>query len=454
MKNYAILLAAGEGKRMKVNVPKCAHLLMKKPMAQYVYDAVDQEIINEILLVINPSSKDTFSTIFGDSVKYVFQEQHLGTGDAVRSALGEIKDDEGYTLILPCDVPLLDKDELVSFMDIIMGKDADLGVITTFMEDASNYGRIVRQDGQIARIQEAFDASDEELSIKEINTGIYLVKNAALKHVFNYMSQGKCHLNTIIEIAKKIGLDVYTYTSNNSDSYSDINDFYTLSKVESKIKIFTNRKHLMNGVNIISPETVTISSEVIIESGVTIYPNTFITGKSIIHTGAVVGPDSEVHNSEIFSGAQIRHSLITDSKVGENTTVGPFAHLRNHTEVHNNCRIGNFVEIKNSIVAEGTKISHLTYLGDTDCGKNVNWGCGCVTVNYDGKYKHRTTVGDNVFIGCNTNLIAPIKVGNNAFIAAGSTITEDIPDEAFSIARTRQVTKEDYARKYPYTSKK
>lgn len=453
MKNYAIILAAGEGKRMKVNVPKCAHLIIKKPMAQYVFDAIDHQMIDETLLVINPSSKDIFSSIFKESVKYVYQTEHLGTGDAVRSSISEIQDDDGYTLILPGDVPLIDKDEIISFMDLIMGKNADLGVITTFMDDASNYGRIVRHNGQITRIQEAKDASDEELNIKEVNTGIYLVKNDSLKYIFNYMSQGKCHLNTIIEIAKKIGLDVWTYTSNNSYFYSDINDFYTLSKVEQKIKIFTNKKHLMNGVNIISPETVTISSEVIIESGVTIYPNTFITGKSIIHTGAVVGPDSEVHNSEILSGAQIRHSLVTDSKVGKNTTVGPFAHLRNNTEVRDNCRIGNFVEIKNSLVDEGTKISHLTYLGDTTCGKNVNWGCGCVTVNYDGKYKHRTTVGDNVFIGCNTNLIAPINVGNNVFIAAGSTITEDIPDEAFSIARNRQVTKEDYARKYSYTKK-
>ena len=450
MKNYAILLAAGEGKRMKVDIPKCAHLLIKKPMAQYVFDAIDKDKINDTILVINPNSKDIFSTIFGDSVKYTFQEQYLGTGDAVRSALSEIKDNDGYTLILPCDVPLLSKDELNDFMSIISEKNFDLGVITTFMDDASNYGRILRQDGDIARIQEAKNASPEELNIKEVNTGIYYVKNSTLKYVFNYMTSGKCHLNTIIEVAKRLGFSVYAYTSNNSDYYSDINDFYTLSQVEGKIKNITNKKHLLNGVNIISPETVTISSEVIIESGVTIYPNTFITGKSIIHTGAVIGPDSEVHNSEIFAGAQIRHSLVTDSKVGENTTVGPFAHLRNHTEVRNNCRIGNFVEIKNSHIDEGTKISHLTYLGDTDCGKNVNWGCGCVTVNYDGKYKHRTAVGDNVFIGCNTNLIAPIKVGNNVFIAAGSTITEDIPDEAFSIARTRQVTKEDYARKYSY----
>ncbi len=456
MTNYAILLAAGEGKRMKVDVPKCAHLILKKPMAQYVYDAIDKDIINEFLLVINPNTQEKFSAIFANAVNYIIQEQHLGSGDAVRSALNEIKDSDGYTLILPCDVPLINKNEINDFINTVVKNKNDLGVITTFFDDKNDYnryGRIVRNNGHIERIQEAKDATNEELNIKEVNTGIYFVKNNVLTEIFKYMATGKCYLNTIIEVAKKIGFDICTYTSNNSDYYADVNDFYTLSQVEQKIKNTTNRMHLMNGVNIISPETVTISSEVIIEPGVTIYPNTFITGKSIIHTGVVVGPDSEVHNSEIFSKAQIRHSLVSDSKVGENTTVGPFAHLRNNTDVRANCRIGNFVELKNSFVDDGTKISHLTYLGDTTCGKNVNWGCGCVTVNYDGKYKHRTVVGDNVFIGCNTNLIAPINVGNNVFIAAGSTITEDIPDEAFSIARTRQVTKEDYAKKYSYTKK-
>ena len=170
-------------------------------------------------------------------------------------------------------------------------------------------------------------------------------------------------------------------------------------------------------------------------------------------SGAVIGPDSEIHNSIVDENTTIRHSLVTDSYVGKNTTIGPFAHLRNNTHIGDKCRIGNYVEIKNSVLEEGTKVAHLTYIGDTQCGKNVNWGCGCVTVNYDGKYKHKTIIGDNVFIGCNTNLVAPLNIGNNVFIAAGSTITDDIPDEAFSIARERQITKEDYARKYNYNKK-
>lgn len=454
MKNYAIVLAAGQGKRMKVQLPKCAHLILKKPMAKYVIDAIDG-CVDEKILVVDSNGKNIFEEIFTDQVTYALQPSHLGTGDALRCALKNIKDLEGYSLVLPGDVPLIDKQELINFMNFHVTSHADVSVLTIHMKDPSNYGRIIRENGQIVAIREKTEASKDELEINEVNTGIYCIKNSIIKTLLpsgnNYTH---LILPIIVENAYKSGLIVRTFSSNNEEFYYDVNDFYTLSIVENIIKIATNKKHLLNGVNIISPETVTISSEVTIEPGVTIYPNTFITGKSVIKSGAIIGPDSELHNAVIDEGATIRHSLIVDSAVGKETTVGPFAHLRNGTFVHDNCRIGNFVEIKNSRIGNGTKISHLTYLGDTDCGENVNWGCGCVTVNYDGKFKNKTTVGDNVFIGCNTNLIAPISIGNNVFIAAGSTITDDIPDEAFSIARTRQITKEDYARKYSYGKKK
>ena len=453
MKNFAIVLAAGEGSRMKVHLPKCAHLILRKPMAQYVVDAINNDQIKETLLVIDNQSKNIFEEIFSNHVKYVIQENHLGSGDALRVALPLIDDEEGFSLVLPGDVPLIDKDELNNFIDFHLTSHADVSVLTIHMSNPSAYGRIIRQNNQIVAIRESNECLKEELNINEVNTGIYCIKNSVIKTLLPNNNE-KCNLPTIVEVAYKKGLNIRTFSSTNEEFYYDVNDFYTLSIVENIIKIRTNKKHLLNGVNIVSPETVTISSEVIIEPGVTIYPNTFITGKSVIKTGAFVGPDSELHNAFIDEGASIRHSLVVDSSVGKNTTVGPFAHLRNGTYVHNNCRVGNFVEIKNSRIGNGTKISHLTYLGDTDCGENVNWGCGCVTVNYDGKFKNKTTVGDNVFIGCNTNLIAPISIGNNVFIAAGSTITDDIPDEAFSIARTRQITKEDYAQKYSYGKKK
>ena len=205
---------------------------------------------------------------------------------------------------------------------------------------------------------------------------------------------------------------------------------------------------MLNGVNIISYQTVSLDSSVIIEKGVTIYPNTCLSGNTKVYKGAIIGQDCEISNSIIDENAIIKHSLITDSYVGKNTTIGPFSHLRNNSSIGDNCRIGNFVEIKNSVIGSKTKIAHLTYIGDCKCGENVNWGCGSVTVNYDGKNKNKTIIGDNVFIGCNTNLIAPLQVGDNAFIAAGSTITNDIHSQDFSIARERQITKEDYASKY------
>lgn len=452
MKNYAIILAGGEGKRMKVQLPKCAHLILKKPMVKYVFDVVE-ELVKEKILVVDAANKELFEQIFFDKVTYAEQVSHLGTGDAFLSALKYVDELEGFTLVLPGDVPLINKEEIEKFIDFHLISHSDISVLTMEIKNPTNYGRVIRKNEQIIAIHEENAASKEELNNHEVNTGIYCIKNSIIKNILP--KDNKIYsLPSIVEFGFKKGLSVRTYRSINEEFYYDVNDFYTLSKVENIIKIETNKKHLLNGVNIISPETVTISSDVIIEPGVTIYPNTFITGTSVIKSGSIIGPDSELHNALIEENATIRHSLIVDSSVGKETTVGPFAHLRNGTCVYDRCRIGNFVEIKNSRIGNGTKISHLTYVGDTECGENVNWGCGCVTVNYDGKFKNKTNIGDNVFIGCNTNLIAPISIGNNVFIAAGSTITDDIPDEAFSIARTRQITKEDYAQKYSYGKKK
>ena len=434
MKNYAIILAAGLGSRMKVDEPKCVHHIIKKPMIQYIVESVDKKIIDTTLLVIGKNHLEKFSSILNDEVSYVIQEKQLGTGNAVSCCLSQI--------------PLINKEEIKEFFKYHIDSKNDVSVLTTTMQDPTNYGRIIRKNGEIVDIVEQEDLSDEQENIKEVNTGIYCVSTCVLVNLIESNDLPK-----IVKYAKSTNRKVGTFVSSHPNYYIDVNDFYTLAIVESKIKLFTNKKHLMSGVNIISPETVTIASNVVIEPGVTIYPNTFITGDSRVYKGAVIGPDSEVHNSIVDENAIVRHSLITDSFVGKNTTVGPFAHLRNNTHVGDDCRIGNYVEIKNSRIGNKTKISHLTYVGDTTCGENVNWGCGTVTVNYDGKNKNKTIVGDNVFIGCNTNLIAPLKVGNNAFIAAGSTITEDVPDEAFSIARERQVTKEDYARKYEYKKK-
>lgn len=442
MKNYAIVLAAGLGSRMKVDEPKCIHPIIKRPMIQYIINAIDAPYIDEKIVVIGINQKDKFVESIDLDVTYEIQDNQLGTGHAARCCISHIKS-KGHTLIVPGDMPLISKDEIAAFFNFHLKEKNDVSVLSTFMDDPTNYGRIIRNNEQIVMIKEQEYLSLAENQIKEVNTGIYLIKNELVNELLT------CNdLPTIVSNALALNFKVNVYKSENSICFIDVNDFYTLSKVEKIIRHDTNKRFLLNGVNIISPETVTIASNVKIESGVTIYPNTFLTGNTIVYKGAIIGPDSEIHNSIIDENAIIRHSLVTDSFVGKNTTVGPFAHLRNNTSIGDNCRVGNYVEIKNSIIGNFTKIAHLTYIGDTKCGENVNWGCGSVTVNYDGKYKNKTIVGDNVFIGCNTNLIAPLTIGNNAFIAAGSTITENIPDEAFSIARERQVTKEDYAKKY------
>jgi bifunctional UDP-N-acetylglucosamine pyrophosphorylase/glucosamine-1-phosphate N-acetyltransferase len=239
---------------------------------------------------------------------------------------------------------------------------------------------------------------------------------------------------------------VNTFMVRDSNITMGVNDLYSISIAEKYLRDSINKSHMLNGVSIVNPETVTIGHNVIIEEGVWIYPNTTITGDTVIKKRAIVGPNSEVVNSIIEEDAEIRHSIVLDSKVGKKTTVGPFAHLRNHANIGDHNRIGNFVEVKNSSTGFDTKASHLIYIGDSEVGSKVNFGCGSVTVNYDGVNKHKTKIGDDVFIGCNVNLVAPIEVGDNVFIAAGSTVTDNIPKGAFAIARNRQINKEDYAK--------
>lgn len=457
MKNYAVVLAAGKGTRMRTEIPKCAYPLMKKPLIKYIVEALENSYeVTETLLVVGHKA-EVFEEMLGDRVKYAYQPVQKGTGHAVKMALPLLEDECGNTLITCGDMPLIDESIIKSIFDFHNQNNNDISVISTYVYGENTYGKIIRaNDGKFLKIVEHKECNEEQKRIAEINTGVYCVKTKVLKDCLKEVevSESKeCFLTDIVEVGNKKGYKIGAFASPSSMKFTGINDLYTLSVVEAYIRKEINKKHMLNGVHIITPDTVIISSEVEIEPGTEIYPNTFLTGKTHIGKDCVIGPNTEIENSIIEEGTSVIHSLVKDSKIGAHTTIGPFTHIRNNTSLGDNMRVGNFVEIKNSIIDNGTKVSHLTYIGDTSCGKNVNWGCGTVTVNYDGKYKNRTTVGDNCFIGCNTNLIAPVSVGNNAFIAAGSTITDDVPSEAFSIARERQVTKEDYANRFPYYQK-
>ena len=455
MMNNAIILAAGKGTRMKTELPKCAFPLLKKPMVTYIIEALESINIDQIICVVG-HKKEVLQDILKDRVKYAIQEEQLGTGHAVKCALDFI-DDNGYTIILPGDTPLIDKEILDQLIEVHKSNKNDFTIGTIVLDNPFGFGRIVRDSSNsVLRIVEEKDASEEERKIKEINTGLFLVDNKLLKkallEIKNNNAKGEYYLTDIVEILSKEA-KIGTFTIKDTYKLNGINDLYTLSLVEKQFREAILKKHMLNGVNIVNPETVTIGNDVTIEAGTTIYQGSLILGKTSIGRNCVVGPNSEIFNSTLKDGSKLLHSVCYDSTLEENSSVGPFSHIRMNTVVGQDNRIGNFVEMKNSVIGPKTNVAHLTYVGDTDCGGGVNFGCGTVTVNYDGKNKYRTTIGDNVFIGCNSNLIAPVNIGSESFIAAGSTITDSIDENDFAIARAKQVTKKGYAKKFEFKKK-
>ncbi len=450
MKNYAIILAAGKGTRMKTELPKCAFPILKKPMIEYILDNVEQSAIDEATLVVG-HKKEIFEEMLKDRVNYAVQKQQKGTGHAVKVCEDILGDKEGQTIIMLGDMPLVDYKVINKAISYHQDRGNDLTIVTTKYEHPKGYGRIIRNEyGNIEAIVEHRDCSTEQKRIKEVNTGIYVVNNkklfSAVKKIKVNKRKGEFYLTDIVQIMKDEDLIVGTIELWDSEKVMGINDLYTVSIAERYLRDKINKDLMEKGVYMISPNTITIGHDVTIEQGVTIYPNTYITGASVIKSGAKIGPNTEIHTSIIHQNVKIKHSLVYDSEIGKNTVVGPFAHLRNGASIGENNRVGNFVEVKNSSTGDGTKAAHLAYIGDSQTGKNVNFGCGSITVNYDGIKKHRTIIGDDVFIGCNTNLVAPLEIGDNVFIAAGSTVTRNVPKGALAIARNRQINKRDYAK--------
>ena len=451
MKKYAIILAAGKGTRMRTELPKCAFPILKKPMIEYIIENLEKTMIDEIIVVVG-HKKEVIQELLGTRVKYAIQEEQLGTGHAVLAAKELLQDKEGITFILPGDMPLME----YPLMDKIIRAHGEMGndltVVSMHMDYPKTYGRVVRDEyGEVTSIVEENDCSEAQKIIKEVNSSVYVANNKVL---FDYVSKikknarkGEYYLTDIVSLMHQ-EKKVNTFMVRNPMVTMGVNDLYGVSVAEKYLRDFINKGHMLNGVSIVNPETVTIGHNVVIEEGVWIYPNTTLSGHTLIKKGAIVGPNSEVVNSTIHEHAEVRHSIVYDSEVGQNTTVGPFAHLRNHAVIGANNRIGNFVEVKKSTTGEGTKAAHLSYIGDSVVGSRVNFGCGSITVNYDGVKKHVTHIEDDVFIGCNVNLIAPIKVSSNSFIAAGSTVTHDVPKGSLAIARNKQINKEDYAKHF------
>ena len=448
--NYGIVLAAGKGTRMKTEMPKCAFPLLKKPMIEYVVDALKKAKLDSTICVIG-HKKEIFEELLKDKVSYAIQEEQLGTAHAVLMTKEFVKED-GYSVIVPGDKPLIDDEMINNLIKAHLKNGNDLTVGVHYVDNPKGFGRILRDENlNVVRVIEDRDASAAEKKIREVNSGVYCVNNKllfeAISQTSNENARHEYYLSDIVRILAS-NHKVDTYTFDDSFKLNGINDLPTLAMFEEDLKREINLKHMMNGVYLMNPDTIVISPDAKIGSGTTIYPGCMIMGNTKIGKNCVVGPYTETMNAVFEDNVTCKQSVVYDSKILSGATVGPFTHLRMNSTVGVNDRIGNFVEMKNSTLGEKTNVAHLTYIGDTTCGNHVNWGCGTVTVNYDGKNKHKTIIGDNVFIGCNTNLIAPIKVASDSFIAAGSTVTYNIEQGEFVIARTRQEAKRGYADKY------
>lgn len=452
MKNrYAIVLAAGQGTRMKSKLYKVLHPILGKPMISYVLNALKPSAVDTMVTIVGHGAEEVMSQI-GDKSRFVVQEEQLGTAHAVLQAESLLKDKQGTTIVVCGDTPLITGETFEQLFTYHESLQSKATILTTKVENPTGYGRVLRSENlDVERIVEHKDATDEEKRVNEINTGTYCFDNealfAALAKVDNNNSQQEYYLPDVIEILKAEGEKVTAFMTENEDETIGINDRVALANAEKVMRTRVNENHLRNGVTIIDPDTTYIGPEVTIEQDVTIQPGTTILGETTIGTGTFIGANSEIENCIIGNDSVIRQSVVKDSKIGNKANIGPFAHIRPETSVGDRARVGNFVEVKKSEVGADTKVSHLSYIGDATLGKNINIGCGTVTVNFDGVHKHQTIIEDDAFIGCNTNLIAPITVGEGALVAAGSTITDDVPKDALAIARAKQSSKEGYARK-------
>ena len=448
--NNAVILAGGMGKRMKSDKPKVLLEVLGKPMLQWVIDACNDAGISNIC-VVKGYGADMLDEYLLGSLRTVLQPERLGTGHAVSCAscfLEEFSD--GNTLIACGDSPFIDPETIKSSLELHIASKRAVTVITARLDNPRGYGRIIRSEDGIEGIVEEKDCSDSQRKINEISSGCYWFNTKklleALPRLQRNNSQGEYYLTDTISILKSDGCVAQAYLSDNQDSVLGANDRAGLLKLNDIARMKVIFKHLEAGVELISTDAVTISPDVKIAPGAKILPGSMLMGKTIIGRDSVIGPNTRLLNVTVGERSTLDNVVATDSRVGSDAKIGPFVQLRPGSVIADKAHIGNFVEIKNSAIGKGSSVSHLTYIGDSDVGKNVNFGCGTVTVNYDGSVKSRCEIGDNAFIGCNTNLVAPVKIGEAAYTAAGSTITKDVPDGALAIERGTQVIKEDYAK--------
>lgn len=436
----AIVLAAGEGKRLRSSLPKVLHRVSGAPLVGHVIAAARTRGLERTVVVVS-KRKDEIAAALEEaghlSLEFVVQDPPKGTGDAARVAMDSLGDISGAVLLTPGDTPLITEASLGALFDLHEETGAGATLLTAELDDPTGYGRVIRgDDGLVEKIVEHRDATPEELAVNEINAGVYVFDADALRAALPLLSddnaQGEYYVTDVIGLLREEGRTVAALVTD-AVEVAGVNDRKQLSEAGEQLRRRTCEKWMAEGVTIVDPATTHIDSTVVIEPDATILPFTFLEGDTVIRTGATVGPQCRIVDSEIDSGADVTYAVVRGSRVGPEASVGPFASLRPGTVLERGAHLGTFVEAKKSVVGEGSKANHLAYLGDAIIGKNVNVGAGTITCNWDGVNKNETVIEDDAYISSDTMLVAPVRIGKRAATGAGSVVREDVPDDALAV---------------------
>jgi bifunctional UDP-N-acetylglucosamine pyrophosphorylase/glucosamine-1-phosphate N-acetyltransferase len=455
----AIVLAAGKSTRMKSKTPKALHPIAGLPVIRHILDALREAGAARIVVVTGAHS-DQIRAALGDSVEYAEQTVQKGTGHAALMAAPALSDWRDPVVVLPGDAPLITSDAISSLIESHQNQAVSL--LTARLKDPTGYGRVIRDaSGAVSAIVEHKDATEEQRKVDEVNVSIYAFDTEflfdSLAKITPNNIQGEYYLTDVVSIARSQNLPVGALLWSDSDAGRGINTRVELAEASEILRRRILKRLMLDGVTIIDPASTFIDASVRIGQDTTIFPFTIITGDVSIGEDCLIGPGARISNSHIASSVKVKDSYIDQSSVGEGSTVGPFANLRPGSVIGRFVKIGDFVETKQSTLEDHVSAGHFTYLGNAVIGAGTNIGAGTITCNYDGKDKHQTTIGENAFIGSNSTLVAPVEIGGGAFVAAGSTITKQVPEDALAVGRSRQCVKEEWAKGRPmkrYTGQK
>lgn len=447
-----VILAAGEGTRMRSRLPKVLHAVCGIPMIQAVVNTAKKLKPGRIVIVAGEHKQRIRDMLRDDELVFALQREPRGTGHALRCAKPALKNTKGVIVVLNGDTPLVQPETIRKFLHLHTRNMNSVSILSFDATNPDNYGRIVRDSsGRVRGIVEQTDASSAQKEIREVNSGVYALQPDSL-HVLDEIRinrvKGEYYLTDIVAAALRKNLRTAAYCIGTENEFMGVNTRRELSVASGLMKKQIIDNWIDRGIFVLDPDSVFIHPDATIGEETTLYPNVFIEGHTRVGKGAVIYPNVRIRNSEIGNGVVVMDSsVIEDSRVRDRASVGPFARLRPGSDVGSEARIGNFVELKKTVIGKGSKASHLSYLGDATVGKEVNIGAGTITCNYDGLKKHATDIEDNVFIGSDTQLVAPVRIGRGAYVGAGSTITQNVPALSLAVSRTRQRNIENWARK-------